>query len=119
MFRVTEDPAERFLPIPTRAANVDDRFAITEKEYTDTIQAYFDFTDGLVLKRLPRKQKRIIAVLNRIKAEIDGEKTYTEKEITALLQTIYYDPVTLRRYLYDYGYISRTKDGTKYWLEKS
>ncbi|MBC1520938.1 DUF2087 domain-containing protein [Listeria aquatica] len=108
-----------FFPIPSKARNLDDRFTITEEESAQTLKSYFDFSEGVVLKRWPKKQKKIIILLNRIKEELTPNKIYTEKEITQLLKAIYFDPVTLRRYLFDYGFIGRTPDGKQYWLEES
>ncbi|WP_420911945.1 DUF2087 domain-containing protein [Listeria aquatica] len=92
---------------------------MTEEESAQTLKSYFDFSEGVVLKRWPKKQKKIIILLNRIKEELTPNKIYTEKEITQLLKVIYFDPVTLRRYLFDYGFIGRTPDGKQYWLEES
>ncbi len=117
-FRTDEKKSSFFL-IPHKAQNLDDRFMITEEESAKTLKTYFDFDDGLVLRRWPKKQKKIIIVLNRIKEELLPHKIYTEKEITQLLSHIYFDSVTLRRYLFDYGFISRTPDGKQYWLEES
>ncbi|MHC5251891.1 DUF2087 domain-containing protein [Listeria kieliensis] len=114
-----EEEKSSFFLIPSKARNLDDRFMITEEESAKTLKTYFDFNEGLVLQRWPKKQKKIIIILNRIKEELTPHKIYSEKEITQLLNRIYFDPATLRRYLFDYGFISRTPDGKQYWLEES
>ncbi|MBV7389433.1 DUF2087 domain-containing protein [Enterococcus sp. ALS3] len=108
-----------YLPIPLKATDVDDRFAITEEEYTALIKKYFDFSKGVQLKQLPKGQKKIIAILNRVIEEIPTETMLTEKELNQYLTEIYFDYVTLRRYLIDYGFLSRTTDGKKYWRESN
>lgn len=108
-----------FLPIPQKATDVDDRFAITEEEYTALIKKYFDFSNGIQLKQLPKGQKKIIAILNRVIEEIPTKTKLTEKELNQHLAEIYFDYVTLRRYLIDYGFLSRTTDGKKYWRESN
>ena len=44
-------------------------------------------------------------------------KKYTEAETREMLAAVYEDYSMLRRYLVDYGFMGRTKDGTEYWLK--
>lgn len=44
--------------------------------------------------------------------------TFTEKEINAFLAEIYDDFAILRRYLVDYGYLSRDQYGLEYRIEE-
>ena len=43
-------------------------------------------------------------------------KKYSEKEVNQILESIYDDFATIRRYLIEYGFMSRNKECTKYWL---
>jgi hypothetical protein len=55
-------------------------------------------------------------ILQTIAAVFERNKTYSEREINAILAEIYDDYVTLRRYLIDYGFLGRTAGGREYWL---
>lgn len=110
---VTADP---LIDVPAQPGPVDDRFAITEDEAAATLQRYFDFEhDPLRLKRWPKKQKTIVTILTRIVDELPTGQQLSESELNARLKPIYFDYVTVRRYLIDYGFIKRTTDGRRYW----
>jgi len=65
------------------------------------------------LSKYPAKAKKKIIVLQKI-----ADHVYTEKEINAILKSIYeFDYATLRRELIDYGFMKRSNDCTKYWKE--
>jgi hypothetical protein len=114
----TSHATEKLLPVPLRAGNVDDRFAITEEEYQHVLNNYFDFSSECPkLIKWPKQQKTIVALLHRVIEEINVGASYNEKQITTLLRQIYLDPVMLRRYLIEYGFLSRTNDGSRYWRE--
>jgi hypothetical protein len=66
------------------------------------------------LTAFPMKQAQILVILDSVAAHFDAEKSYTEREINAILAEITDDFATLRRYLVDYGYLSRTSDGSVY-----
>ena len=62
------------------------------------------------------KEKKKVVILKRIAQEFEPGRRYTEGEVNALLKEIYFDFATLRRYLVEYGWISREKDCSAYWL---
>jgi len=66
------------------------------------------------LTAFPLKQSQILVILDTVAARFESEKQYTEREINAILAEISDDFATLRRYLVDYGYLSRTSDGSVY-----
>ena len=104
------------IDVPTQTGPVDDRFMITEDEAASTLQHYFDFEhQPLRLKRWPKKQKVILTVLTRIIEEVPTNQHFSESAINQLLKPIYFDFVTVRRYLVDYGFLTRTADGHEYW----
>ncbi|EPH95642.1 hypothetical protein D920_02372 [Enterococcus faecalis 13-SD-W-01] len=114
----SKSSSENLLAVPDKMNKVDERFFITEEEYDIAIRKYFDFSQGkVVLKQLPRGQKKVITVLNRIIEEFEKDRHYTAKETDEILSSIYLDYVLLRRYLVDYGFLSRTVDGRSYWRE--
>ncbi|VDG19464.1 DUF2087 domain-containing protein [Lactiplantibacillus mudanjiangensis] len=111
--QLVSDP---LIDIPEQPRQPDDRWLITESEAAQTLQHYFDFTtDPLRLIRLPKKQKSIIIVLTRIIDEIPVNQPLTEPALNELLKPIYFDYVTVRRYLIEYGFLSRRADGSQYW----
>lgn len=71
--------------------------------------------DGPLLK-LPRAHEQRLLVLKEISQRFQRGRGYTEAEVNELLEPIFPDYVTLRRYLVDYGLIDRVPDGSQYWL---
>lgn len=108
---------EELAHIHRTATNVDERYAITKAEKEKVMKTYFNTEGGLTLESFPKKQKRKIVILDKIAAHFKKGKRYTEKEVNAVLKPIYPDYVTIRRYLIEYGFLARTKDGSEYWLE--
>lgn len=47
---------------------------------------------------------------------VPGER-YTESELNAILSSVSDDHVLIRRCLVDYGFVSRVRDGSAYWVE--
>lgn len=115
--RGSQDPGSQFIEIPGRKATDDERFAITRKEFAGIIRGHFpDGPDGK-LARFPRKQKRKVAILVHIMKRFDPSRRYTQKEVNEILATASDDYTTLCRYLVDYGFLGRTRDGSEYWVE--
>jgi len=73
------------------------------------------FKDGCLLV-IPKKEKDKLEVLNEVIKLFDQYRTYTEKEINEILKTVYPDFAVIRRYLVDYGYLSRNKECSEYAL---
>lgn len=72
--------------------------------------------EPLKLKVFSPKEKKKIVILRKIAEQFEKNKQYTEKEVNSILTDIYEDYATIRRYLIEYGYMDRTKDGKAYWL---
>jgi len=109
------DSSDQLIEPPAQATMLDDRWLITEDEIAQTLQQYFNFDqEPIRLKRWPKKQKTIIIVLTRIITEIPIEQPLTEPEINSFLKPVYFDYVTVRRYLIDYGFLQRSTDGREY-----
>ena len=62
---------------------------------------------GGKLYAMPRKQEQITTVLNEIAQKFSPEKQYEEREVNVILEEVNEDYCTLRRFLVDYGYLSR------------
>jgi hypothetical protein len=73
------------------------------------------FLPGGKLSSMPLKQGQIIVVLEEIARRFEPDRQYTEREVNTILEETTEDYVTVRRYLVDYGYLARTRDGSAYW----
>lgn len=110
------EPAdETLVPVHEGAKMVDDRFVITEAEEKKILSSVFESMEPLRLKVFSAKEKKKIVILRRIAEEFERGRHYTEPEVNEILEAIYEDYVTLRRYLIEYGYMGRTRDGSDYW----
>ncbi|MDJ0762936.1 MAG: DUF2087 domain-containing protein [Myxococcota bacterium] len=112
----TSRDADAFLTFNADIRAQDDRAVVTTAEAAAIEKKYFTTEDGqLRLNNFPRKQKSKLVILNRIIERFDREKHYTEKEVDRILKAFYFDQTTLRRYLIDYGFLDRKRDGSAYW----
>jgi hypothetical protein len=117
LLKEKDDHAPTFLPLHKTATMVDDRYNITKEEQADVEKKFFpEGVDGPLLK-FPKKEKQKLATLRVIIKRFELEKTYSEKEINAVLKNVYADFVTLRRYLIEYGFLDRKDDGSAYWVK--
>ncbi|MGZ9585713.1 DUF2087 domain-containing protein [Paenibacillus marinisediminis] len=106
----------KWVPVYQAAPLVDERFAVTEEEQGAILQQYFkDGLDGK-LSSFPKKEKRKVVILRHLLNRFERGRVYTEKEANEILKTAQSDYVTLRRYLIEYGLMSRKDDGSQYWL---
>ena len=65
----------------------------------------------------PSKVRDQHVVLAYLITKFEAAQDYSEQEVTALLEQwhTYGDPAFLRRSLIDFGYLSRTTNGARYW----
>lgn len=56
-------------------------------------------------------------MLDYLASQFETQRFYTETEVNALLNRLHTfgDCALLRRALYDYAFIDRTRDGSSYW----
>ena len=78
-----------------------------------------NFLDGNgKLTAFPAKRKMKIYALLYLSDRFESGREYTEREVNDIL--LYWhtfaDPATLRRELYDYGFLDRSPDGRSYRL---
>lgn len=111
MSLLNEDP---FIPPHRGARMIDERYQITPEERNKVLTTYF--TEEGCLSSLPSKEKRKVIVLTKIVERFDTSKNYSEAAVNEILQLVNEDYVTLRRYLIEYGFMNRTKDGKSYWV---
>lgn len=84
---------------------------------TQDIQEKF-FRDGKLLV-IPKKLKSKQVLFAYLQKELAKKgSTFTEKEVNAFLAEVYDDYAILRRYLVDYGYLSRDQYGLEYRIEE-
>ncbi|PRO66047.1 DUF2087 domain-containing protein [Alkalicoccus urumqiensis] len=110
---------EAMTDVHSSATMVDERYAVTKKEEEKIIQTYFPEGTGGRISSFPRKEKRKLVVLRTIMADFPEQKTFTEKEVNEKLKQRWDDFVTLRRYLVEYGFLDRSRNGSEYWVKKS
>ncbi|PYZ97396.1 transcriptional regulator [Alteribacter lacisalsi] len=103
-------------PAHRGAKMVDERWETTEAEAEKFLSTYIDPVSGKI-KQFPRKEKRKIVILKYLTRKFDPSATYTEKEVSELLEKYYDDFATLRRYLIEYGFMKRNQDGSRYYVD--
>jgi len=75
-----------------------------------------DYTFNGRLKQIPTKQLKLLVILDWLATQFEVGRTYTEKEVNAVLQQYHEDYAGLRRDLIEFGYMRRERGGSKYWL---
>ena len=103
------------IPPHKGATMVDDRYQTDIKEQEKTLKTYF--TEEGALTSFPAREKKKIIVLREISTYFKEGVTYSEKEVNRILSRVYDDHVLLRRYLIEYGFLDRTRDGSVYFLK--
>lgn len=103
--------------IHNAATMVAERYNITAEEKEKIINTYFKSEDNAALVNFPSKEKKKIVILQEVVKNFQVNKKYTEKEVNDVLKEIYDDFTTLRRYLFEYGFMDRDKDCSYYWVK--
>ena len=85
-------------------------------ELTHILRNFLD-TDGK-LTAFPAKRKMKLYALLYLAQKIPADTDFTEREINDILLDwhTFADPATLRRELYDYRFLDRSRDGKVYRL---
>lgn len=107
---------DKLVPVHSKATMVDDRYITTEEEKEKVLTTAFSSLEPLKLIRFPAREKKKIVVLKKITESFKEGKHYEEREVNRILKDIYDDYPTIRRYLIEYGFMSRTDDCKEYWL---
>lgn len=111
-------PDQRFITIPGSRRADDERFAITEAEYRKVVAHHFPAGEEGRMDRFPKKEKRKIIVMIQVLKRFQAGRRYSQKEVNEILDTATDDHATLCRFMVDYGFLGRTRDGSEYWVEK-
>ncbi|WP_416151900.1 DUF2087 domain-containing protein [Salipaludibacillus sp. HK11] len=108
---------DNFVPFHKGATMVDDRYATTLEEKEKVLHTYFKQGLDGPLDSFPKKEKRKISILQHILKRFDTDKIYTEKEVNQILELVYDDFATIRRYFIEYGFMERKQDCSEYWIK--
>ncbi|MGI2328790.1 DUF2087 domain-containing protein [Planococcus sp. YIM B11945] len=106
--------APEFVAVHKTAAMVDERYNVTPEEEAEILAKLF--ADGR-LKKFPPKEKQRLIAIKEISRRFEMGKRYSEKQVNAIIEAVAPDYVVVRRYLVEYGFLSRKADGSEYWLE--
>lgn len=106
---------ERFVRFHPALPVDDDRVMITEAEARQLLDKYLEGPDRDRLLRFPKKEKHKLVILRHIAARFAPGRRYPEREVDRILGALYEDHTTLKRYLVDYRFLARERDGSEYW----
>jgi len=87
-----------------------------EEDVRKVLKSYLN-PDGTI-KQIPQMGNKLLIILNFIVDTFAFDANYTEKEVNTILRRFHGDTAALRRYLVDYGFMGRERDGTRYWRVK-
>ncbi len=117
-FETGQSSEEAIIPMHDHATCCDERYVITEREKAHALETFFVSLHPLLLKNLSSKEKNKVVILSRIAEEFEPGRSYAEKEVNEILKRIYDDYATIRRYLIEYGFMDRERDGSRYWRNR-
>ena len=85
----------------------------------EILKNFLDSEDRLTA--YPSKRKMKLCALIYIAEKIEKDRTFTEKEINAVLNSLhtFNDPATLRRELYTHRFLDRDSYGKEYRMEEN
>ena len=88
------------------------------EEYEKKLQKYYN-EEGKLIQYPTKRPMREIA-LTRIAEHFEADRDYTEKEVNEIIRSCiaFTDVELIRREMFQYRFIGRLRDGSKYWLEK-
>jgi DNA-binding CsgD family transcriptional regulator len=107
--------AERFIQFHPAMPVDDERVMITEAEARKLLDKFFEGPDHSSLLRFPKKEKHKLVILRHVAARFAAGRRYPEVEVNRILGALYDDHTTLKRYLVDYRFLARERDGSEYW----
>jgi hypothetical protein len=68
------------------------------------------------LKDIPAQLKKKQVIYRYIAGQFETGRVYSEKEVNEVLMHFHHDIASIRRDLFDLGFIGREPDGSAYWL---
>ncbi len=118
LLKGTDKRSPSYVPPHMTATMVDDRYNVTQDENEKILKRYFPESTNGPLKTFAMKEKSKLVVLREVAKRFEAKKSYSEKDVNAILKTAYDDFATLRRYLIEYGFMDRKPDCSEYWLKE-
>lgn len=106
-----EEMSKKFLSkdaIPEAAQDLD------RKAYDRKVLADYLNEDGTI-QQLPTNRRKLDVILRYIADLFEYDRTYTEKEVNAIIGALNEDISGLRRDLISMRYLDRERDGSAYW----
>ncbi|MCL2375831.1 MAG: DUF2087 domain-containing protein [Defluviitaleaceae bacterium] len=115
--RKTASDGDKLIDFHLTANAIDERFAITQAEKKEVLARYFGPDGQVLIKRFPAREKKKIIVMQKIMDDFEAGVDYSEKEVNEIIKRYFDDFESVRRALIQYGFMDRTKDGTRYWVK--
>ena len=97
-------------------AVLEKQFNITPEDKAEVLEKYFGSDGQMLIQAFPPKEKRKIIIMEKIMDDFEVDRDYSEKEVNQIIARYYSDFVTVRRYLIQYKFMDRVKDGSRYWV---
>ena len=74
--------------------------------------------DNMIIQ-IPKKNKDKLTLLSYVTNMFETGTDYSESEINFILKSVYNDYALLRRYIIDFRFMERSKDGKSYRINLS
>ena len=89
---------------------------MNDAEIKVLLKNFLDAEEKLIA--FPAKRKKKLYALINLSGKLEAEHKHMEREINEVLSNwhTFADPAMLRRELYNYRFLGRSKDGRVYWL---
>ena len=86
--------------------------------YESKLKRYYDEEQKLI--QYPTKKPLRLLVLEKIAKDFEMGRDYTEKEVNEIIRShiAFSDHELIRRELFQYKFVGRLKNGSKYWREE-
>ena len=86
--------------------------------YESKLKRYYDKEEKLI--QYPTKKPLRLLVLEKIAKDFEMGRDYTEKEVNEIIRShiAFSDHELIRRELFQYKFVGRLKNGSKYWREE-
>lgn len=86
--------------------------------YESKLKRYYDEEEKLI--QYPTKKPLRLLVLEKIAKDFEMGRDYTEKEVNEIIRShiAFSDHELIRRELFQYKFVGRLKNGSKYWREE-
>jgi DNA-binding CsgD family transcriptional regulator len=115
LLEIRGDGSQSFIDFHPSIPVDDERIVTTTDEAEALLDKYFVDRGRSRLIRFPKKEKHKLVILRQLAGLFAVDRAYSEREVNEVLGAVYDDHVTLRRYLIEYRFLDRRRDGSAYW----